>query len=128
MADAAAPAAPAASGGGGKGKVENPTAVLILSFVTCGIYALYWLWLRVKEMNDYLGKQAVNPMFVFPGCICGPVIIYAEWLFVNGFEEMKAKAGLPAKDEKVLNMLLLFFIFPVGAYMIQQKLNEIWSK
>ena len=129
MADApAAPAAPAPSGGGVKGKVENPTTVLILCFVTCGIYALYWLWMRVKEMNDYLGKQAVNPMFVFPGCICGPVVIYAEWLFVNGLEEMQKKAGVSVKDEKILNMLLLFFLFPVGAYMIQQKLNELWSK
>lgn len=68
MADApAAPAAPAPSSGGGvKGKVENPTTVLILGFVTCGLYPLYWMWLRTKEVNDYLGEQRINPMFIFP--------------------------------------------------------------
>jgi len=55
----------------GSKKVENPQTVLILGFVTCGIYCLYWMWLRTKEMNEYLGKQQINPMFVFPGCICG---------------------------------------------------------
>jgi hypothetical protein len=127
MADAPVAAAPA-GGGGGKGKVENPTTVLILGFVTCGLYCLYWLWMRVKESNDYLGKQAVNPMFILPGCICAPVLIYGEWLFVNALPEMQKKAGVEAKDEKILHILLLVFLGPVGQYLIQQKLNEIWSK
>ena len=94
MADAPAPAAGGAAPKiPGSEKVVNPTTVLILGFVTCGLYMLYWMWLRVKEMNEYLGKQVVNPMFVFPGCICGPVMIYAMWLYVNGLPEMQKKAG-----------------------------------
>jgi hypothetical protein len=127
MADA--PAAGAAPKIPGSEKVVNPTTVLILGFVTCGLYALYWMWVRVKEMNEYLGKQVVNPMFVFPGCICGPVMIYAMWLYVNGLPEMQKKAGITdAKDEKVLHLVLLVLLGPVGMYMIQQKLNELWAK
>ncbi len=127
MADAPAAPAPAA-GGGAKGKVENPITVLILGFVTCGLYSLYWMWVRVKEMNDYLGKQQVNPMFVFPGCICYPVVIYADVLFAQGIPQMQKKAGMEAKDEFVLHLLLLILLTPVGQFMIQQKLNEIWGK
>src|SRR6516162_5386070 len=112
----------------GSKKVENPTTVLILGFVNCGLYCLYWMWLRVKEMNEYLGKQQVNPMFVFPGCICGPVYIYAAWLFVNGIPEMQKKAGVTANDEKILHIALLILLGPVGQYMIQQRLNEVWAK
>ena len=129
MADAPAPAAGGAAPKiPGSEKVVNPTTVLILGFVTCGLYMLYWMWLRVKEMNEYLGKQQVNPMFVFPGCICGPVMIYAMWLYVNGLPEMQKKAGVEAKDEKVLHLVLLVLLGPVGAYMIQQRLNELWAK
>jgi hypothetical protein len=130
MADA--PGAPAAPGLPpnlpGSKKVENPQTVLILGFVTCGLYCLYWMWLRVKEMNEYLGKQQVNPMFVFPGCICGPVLIYADFLFAQGIPLMQKKAGIEAKDEFVMDLLLLILLAPVGQYMIQQKLNAIWAK
>ncbi len=128
MADeAAAPAAPA-SGGGAKGKVENPTTVLILGFVTCGLYCLYWMWLRVKEQNEYLGRQVVNPLFVFPGCLCGPLLIYADYLYCFALPEMQQKAGVEVKDEKVMHLLLMILLAPVGQYMVQQKLNEIWQK
>jgi hypothetical protein len=86
------------------------------------------MWLRVKEMNEYLGKQQVNPMFVFPGCICGPVLIYADFLFAQGIPLMQKKAGIEAKDEFVMDLLLLILLAPVGQYMIQQKLNAIWAK
>jgi hypothetical protein len=112
----------------GSKKVENPNTVLLLGFVTCGLYCLYWMWLRTKEMNEYLGKQQVNPMFVFPGCICGPLFIYADFLFAKGIPEMQKKAGVEAKDEFVMDLLLLVLLAPVGQYMIQQKLNAIWAK
>ena len=126
MADA--PAAAPASGGGVKGKIENPTTVLILSFVTCFIYFFYWAWTRVKEMNAYLGKEAVNPLFIVPGCVCGPVSLYGMFLYCKNLPEMQKKAGIEPKDEFILHFVLLLLLAPVGAYVIQQKLNEIWSK
>jgi len=128
MADAAAAPAAPSSGGGVKGKVENPTTVLILGLVTCGLYTIYWLWVRVKEMNDYLGKQAVNPMFVVPGCLCFPVVLYADYLYIWAIPEMQQKAGVEAKDEKVLHLVLMLLLPYVGSYMVQQRLNEIWQK
>ena len=119
---------PPAGGGGAKGTVENPTTVLILGFVTLGIYCLYWTWVRVKEMNGYLGREQVNPMFIFPGCICFPLFWYADFLFAQGLPEMQRKAGVPIKDDFVMDILLLLFLAPVGQWLIQQKLNEIWSK
>ena len=50
------------------------------------------------------------------------------WLYVNGLPEMQKKAGIEAKDEKVLHLVLLVLLGPVGAYMIQQRLNELWAK
>jgi len=124
----AAPAAAPAGGGGAKGKVENVTTVLILGFVTCGIYPLYWMWTRAKEINAYLGREVINPMFVFPGCLCFPLMYYVAYLMGKAVPEMQKKAGVEAKDEFLVHFLLLIFVMPVGMYMIQQKLNELWSK
>lgn len=123
-----APAAAPASGGGVKGKIENPTTVLILGLVTCGLYGVYWYYLRVKEINGYLGQQAINPMFVFPGCLCPPLLIYVAYLVAKALPDMQKKAGLEAKDEFVLHFILLWFVNFAGQYVFQQKLNEVWSK
>jgi hypothetical protein len=132
MADA--PAAPSGGGGGNpqidqaKGLLDNPMMVLILGFFTCGIIPLWWMWTRTKEMNAALGKQQVNPMFVFPGCICFPVFWYASWLFAQGFHEMKKKKGGDVKDEILLHTILMILIMPVGQFLIQQQLNEMSGK
>jgi Domain of unknown function (DUF4234) len=119
---------PAGGGDGARGVVENPMNVLLFGFLTCGIYCIYWMWLRVKEMNTYLGKEQVNPMFIFPGCLCFPLVWYADHLFAQGLPEMQQKAGVPVKDDYIMDLLLLILLAPVGQYMIQQKLNEIWSR
>jgi hypothetical protein len=126
MADAPAAAAP--SGGGVKGKIEDPKMVLILSLVTCNIYAMYWLWMRVKEMNAYLGEEKVNPLFILPGCFCFPVAVYGSYLFAQNIPAMQKKAGVEAKDEFVLHLVLLILLPWLAAFLIQPKLNEIWSK
>ena len=41
---------------------------------------------------------------------------------------MQQKAGVPVKDDYIMDLLLLILLAPVGQYMIQQKLNEIWSR
>ena len=128
MADAPAPAPAGAAPAGTKGKVEDPKMVLILGLVTCGLYAIYWMWLRTKEINTYLGEQRINPMFIIPGCICGPVVLYAMFLTCKALPDMQKKAGVEAKDEFVLHLILFLLLSPVGMYMYQQKLNEIWAK
>ena len=82
-----------------------------------------------ETINTGNFKLSVNPMFVFPGCICFPVMLYAVWLYVNGVPEMQKKAGITdAKDEKILHLVLMLVLMPVGMYIIQQKLNELWAK
>jgi len=64
---------------GEKGKVEQSVTQAVLALVTCGIYGIYWAWLRTKELNSYLGKQAINPMLIFPGCLCFIAVIIGFW-------------------------------------------------
>lgn len=121
MADA--PAAP-----GSKGKVENSIMQLVLTLVTCGIYAVYWSWLRAKELNAYLGKDAINPMLIFPGCLCPPVLIVANYFIAKATAEAEQKAGTAQKDDTIIYFILLFLVNFVGVWMVQEKLNAVWQK
>lgn len=120
--------APAAGGAapGTKGKVENSVLQLLLSLIPG--YVIYWMWLRAKELNDYLGKQAINSMLIFPGCcLCIPLYI-GDWFMGKAVAEAEQKAGTSQKDDSLIYFLLLLFLYPVGVWMVQEKLNAVWKK
>jgi hypothetical protein len=114
---------------GGKGKVENSILQAVISFLTCNIYGIYWVWVRSDELNAYLGKQAINKMLIFPGCFaCNIPVIIAMWYLAKAAAEAEMKAGASTKDDSVLYFILLFLISPVGIWMVQEKLNAVWQK
>lgn len=119
------PDAPAA-GGGTKGQVCDPKREMLLSF-TC-IYMIWWMWQRIPEINNYLGREAIKPLFFFIGLVCGPVMLYVDWLLVNAVAEMQQKAGIQAPDEKVMDMVWFLVCGPLGVKRIQEKLNAVWQK
>ncbi len=117
-----------ATAGGVKGKVENSVMQLVLTLVTCGIYGVYWCWVRTKELNAYLGKQAINPMLIFPGCLCFPVLIVGMYFIAKAAAEAEMKAGTSQKDDTIIYFLLLWLVSFVGVWMVQDKLNAVWQK
>ncbi len=46
----------AAQATGMPGHVRSPVAVILLSIITIGIYALYWEYASFKELKDYSGE------------------------------------------------------------------------
>ena len=40
---------------------RSPGIVILLSIVTCGIYAWYWVYCVSKETKDFLGDDSINP-------------------------------------------------------------------
>ena len=113
-----------------KGEVRSPAAVIVLSFVTCGIYALVWTYNVTNEIKNYLVKEDINPGLDVLLCIvCFPYYIYWLYKVAKLIAEMQAKAGLPVQDDSTLYIVLA--VFGVGFVcpaMIQTKLNEIWAK
>ena len=119
---------PDAAPAGSKGTVENSVMQAVITFV-CGIYGIYWLWMRAEELNVYLGKPAINKMLIFPGCLaCGIPTIIAMWFLAKAASDAEIKAGTSSKDDSILYFILLFLIAPVGIWMVQEKLNAVWQK
>lgn len=117
---------PASGPAGTKGTVNDPVKMAIFSL--CCFFGLYWAWMRIAELNTYLGKEAIKPLFFIIGIFCGPLLIYVYWLMVNAVFEAQQKAGVEAKDEKVIDMICMLCIAPYGVYRLQKKLNDCWQK
>jgi len=109
------------------GARSEPIMVLILTFVTCGIYGIFWMFKTVAEINSYLGREVVSTLLLILGICCAPVNIYNIYLMAKAMPEMQGRVGLPAKDDTLL-LVLLMIVFPLVVPMIVQgELNKIWD-
>lgn len=99
-------------------KERSPIVVILLVFITCGIYALYWYFATAKEMNE-LGKLETSAGMILLFFFLGPVALYGIWLHANGIAAVsdgKQGAGL---------LFVLGLVFaPAYLFMAQSELNK----
>ncbi|HMA93449.1 MAG TPA: zinc-ribbon domain-containing protein [Polyangiaceae bacterium] len=100
------------------GKMREPVMVLVLSFVTCGIFGAIALWSMLEELKRFRQKNDISPILFFL-----PVIQLLELIKLPAkVLEAKRMAGVPnAQEPNVILYLLL------GIYMLPADLNEIWQ-
>lgn len=106
----------------------DPVVVLILGFITCGLYLIYWN-IKVAEVLNAVAEREVisTPVAVFAGC-CYPVNIYFFYLAgKDGLPQVYQRIGHPQKDDSAL-LIILGFFFPMAAAMIvQNDLNKLYN-
>ena len=115
------------SAGGKKPEVFNPVLLLVLGFVTCGIFIIYWMFKTAGELKDYLGKEVVSMTLLVLGICCFPLNIYNIYLLSKALPEVQVKAGIPEKDDTVLILILAIFAPPVAPMIVQTELNKAWE-
>lgn len=107
---------------------NEPVVVLLLSFVTCGIYLIYWNIKAAQVINAVAEKEVISqPVAIFAGC-CMPVNLYFYYLAGNeGLPKIYEKTGEVGKDQSVL-LIVLGFIFPmVAAMIVQGDINKLYN-
>ena len=107
---------------------NDPFVVLLLSFVTCGLYLIYWNIKAAEVLNAVAEKEVISqPIAIFAGC-CMPVHLY--FYYVVGKEALPAlyaKTNQPQKDQVVL-LMILGFVFPmVAAMIVQGDINKVYD-
>lgn len=106
----------------------DPILVLILGFVTCGLYLIYWNIKIAEVLNAVAEREIISTsVAVFAGC-CYPVNIYFFYLAgKDGLPQVYQRIGYPQKDESTL-LLVLGFFFPMAAAMIvQNDINKLYN-
>ena len=105
----------------------DPIMVLLLSFITCGLYLIYWN-IKVSEViNAVSGREVLStPVAVFSGC-CMPVNIYFYYIMgKEGLPNVYKRTGELDKDQSTLLIILgLFFPF-AAAKIVQGDINRLY--
>ncbi len=100
---------------------RNPLLVLVLSFVTLGIYGLYWVVKTKGELNSFGAK--IPTAWILLGTLI-PVVGWLVWFYwaykYAGAYTMYVKKG----DSPILWTVLLGFLLPFAAYFVQKELNR----
>lgn len=108
---------------------RNIAICIILTFVTCGIYGIYWFIKLVDDLNVAAQTpEDTNGITVFLlGLVtCG--IFYFYWYYKAGDKVNRVKkfCGYPSGDSEILYLLLgIFGLGIVNYVLIQTELNKV---
>lgn len=107
---------------------KNVAICVILTFVTCGIYGLYWLYCMVEETNMLTsrpGAASGGMVLLLTIVTCGIYELY--WLYRTG-EEMDRlrmdRGGLPGHLGLLYLIVTLLGLGIVTYALLQSELNE----
>ena len=106
----------------------DPIIVLILGFITCGLYLIYWN-IKIAEVLNAVSEREVisSPIAVFAGC-CYPVNVYFFYLAgKDGLPQVYKRIGYPQKDDSMLLLVLGLFFPMVAAMIVQNDINKLYN-
>jgi hypothetical protein len=112
------------------GEKRDPIMVLILGILTCGIYAIYWVFKTSSEIKDALGREDINPALdaVLSLLTCYIWLIYLAYKYPQFLLQLQEKAGLPRNDISLVSLILAIVgLSPISFFMIQSELNNVWD-
>jgi Domain of unknown function (DUF4234)/zinc-ribbon domain len=112
------------------GEKRDPLMVLILSLLTCGIYAIYWVYQTSSEIRDALGREDISPTLdaVLTLVTCYIWLIYLAYKYPQLLLLLQERAGLPRNDISLVSLILAIVgLTPVSLFMIQSELNNVWD-
>ncbi len=101
---------------------------ILFSFITCGIYAIYWFVVMTDEVNK--ANQDPNATsgglsFLFSLLTCGIYTLYWYYKMGHSLYEAGQKSGKQISDNSVLYLILGFIGLGIISYaMIQSDLNK----
>lgn len=110
---------------------RNIALCIVLSIVTCGIYAIYWMIVLANETNVASGHAQDGTsggiVFLLTLVTCGIYGIY--WAYKQGekINEAKAMRNMPTDSNAgVLYLILeIFGLGIIGYALMQNELNKM---
>lgn len=105
---------------------RNVAVCIILSIVTCGIYALYWLIKLNDEANALAEVQAPTSgglVIVLTIVTCGIYGLYWNYKQGERIDVAKTARGIPSSNSGILYLILSVVGLSIISYALMQ--NEI---
>lgn len=113
-------------------KERNIAVSIILSIITCGIYAIYWFIVLTDEAKDASGSESATSggiAFLLTLVTCGIYGYYWAYKMGETISTAKSKNGLEANSNSILYLILQLLGLGIVNYAIMQNdLNAIARK
>ena len=113
------------------GQVRNPVVCILLTIITCGIYALYWDWVTKDQINSLADRETIGAGMLILGWFCFPVLFYVWYKWDEGLQDIAQKFNVRYSSNFVL-WIILAFLTGVGRlvlmFQIQDTLNKIYGE
>ena len=108
-------------------KKRSIIVMLILTFITCGIYNLFWMYLARDEFKRFSNYNDINPgLELLLALICFPYIFYWLYKFSADIAKFQRETNRPVSDNGIICLLLAIFGFGlISELIIQSQLNDL---
>ena len=122
------PAYPGAMTGVSPIEERSPAMLLLLSFVTCGVYYIIWKYQTTEELQRASGDMTIKPGLdlLLTFVTCGVWAIYTDYRNAKKAHEMFTAYGVNRSDRSTLVLVLsIFGLALVGAFIAQDEYNAL---
>lgn len=112
-------------------KIRNPVAVILFSFITCGLYFFYWIYVISDELRYYNDVDSVSPgLEVLLSIICLPYVLYWFYKYSRLIYIAQHEAGIEyPEDNSILHVILAICgLGCIAAGIMQISINKIWRQ
>lgn len=118
-----------------QGRVRSIPTIILLSFLTCGLYPLIWYYEVSTELQDALGRRDTSPgtEVLLMIVTCGLYTVYWWYKYGRMLADLEAARGLPVRDNSVMLCVLsglgAYFLWAdlIGMCIMQSDLNSVWE-
>jgi hypothetical protein len=125
----------AIAGTDSRAKLRNPLGVVGLSFITLGVYYVFWWYFINREMRDFgrargtdLGQNPGNSVLALTlGALVIVPAIVTLWRTCDRIQRTQETAGVERPASGPIIFILLLLIGPVGIWYAQNELNKAWQ-
>ena len=111
---------------GPPGSVRSPVAVILLSLITLGIYALYWQYAVFKELKEYSGEGIGGGLALVFAILLGVVNVF---MLPYEIGNVYARQGQPEPVSALTGfwVLLPFVGWIIWVVKTQGRMNDLWE-
>ena len=110
---------------------RNPLGVVALSFITFGIYALYWYWKINDELRQVEHDDSISPTRSLMAVLFGWIIIVppfiALWNTATHVAAFERRVGVTQTVEPILVLVLMVLLNIANGAYLQDHLNRGWD-
>jgi hypothetical protein len=111
---------------------RNPLGVLGLSFITVGIYFLYWYWKINDELSSFEHDDTISPTRSLMAILFGWIIIVPPFIAIyNTAKHVQGderQMEIQPELEPALTIVFLVLFSIVNGLYMQEHLNRLWDR